>query len=283
MANQYRLNEPEWDDEAYSTYAEYDDDENYGNDDESFLGGLFSSGLNAAGSLLSGNPLGAVKSIGSSIGSVLGVNPTPASTAGIQSRSNLSGQVQTAGGRQVPLKLPESVATKQDINILQGAIQKINGEIKKVAETTTTNGVALTKLSKEVKTVDDKHVSVSKKQNDLISKLGTGVNKLEKDFKILKSQEQMNMMLSMFLQPKLESVTFATARDASGNPIHVVSDETKPFAVKTSKSTDNTLLLLMMGMMGGEGSSGGGFGDMGNNPLMMILMLKAIGGGGSIF
>jgi len=108
MANQYRLNEPEWDDDLNNTYSEYDDG-NYPNDEGEFIGGLLNSGLNAVGSLLKGNPIGAAKSVGSAIGSVLGVQTAPASTAGIQSRSNLSGQVQTAGGRQVPIKLPETV------------------------------------------------------------------------------------------------------------------------------------------------------------------------------
>ncbi len=267
MANQYRLNEPEWD-EALEAYSDYDDDESYDDDDE----GILDSGLQAVGSLLSGNPIGAIKSVGSAIGSVLGVKTAPASTSNIQNRSNLSGQVQTAGGRQVPVRLPETIATKQDINVLQQAIQKINGEVKKVADTTTTNGVALTKLSKEVKTIDDKHVAVSKKQNELIGKLGKRVSRMQ-------SQEQMNMMLSVLMQPKLESITFASK---TGTP--EIKEDGTAHAIADSKSTDNTLLFLMMGMMGGgddEKGGGGGFGDMSNNPLMMILMMKALSGDGS--
>ena len=92
-----------------------------------------------------GNPTGAIagaKKAVSSVGSILGVKSSPVSTAGIQSQSSLAGQLTTAGGKQVPIKLPSTVATKQDIQILQGAIQKINAEISKVASTTTNTKTA---------------------------------------------------------------------------------------------------------------------------------------------
>ena len=279
----YQLN-TEWDDESYAPYYS---DESYGYDDEGFLddiGNIVKTGAGIAGNLLTGNPIGAISSGVKAVGSILGVNTSPASTSGIQSQSSLAGQLTTAGGKQVPIKLPSTVATKQDVQVLQGAIQKINSEISRVASTTTNNGVALTKLTKEVQTVDARHTSASLKQNDLIKKLGVGVDKLGKDLKQVKNSEQMNMMFSLLLQPKLKSITFANGAD--GKPVPVVGNDTTSFAVKDSKSTDTTTLLLLMTMMGGGENGGGGFGDMTNNPLMMILLLKALGGndsGGGLF
>lgn len=283
MATTVQLNDTtEWSDEPYTAY--YGSESYGGDDDEGFLddlGGVIKSGVSAVGNILT-NPIGAATSAVSSVGKILGVHTSPASTAGIQNRPNVSGSVTTAGGKKIPVQVPEA-AHKQDIQVLQAAIAKINSEIKQVADTTTSNGVALSKLTKEVKHIDDKHVSATKRQNELISKLGTGVDKVTKDLKSLRSQEQMNMMMSLLIQPQLQSVTFKGATDKLGNPIPVLRDDTS-VEVKSSTSSDNTLLLLLMsGMMGGDGNSGGMFGDMGNNPLMMILMLKAFSGGsGSI-
>ena len=205
---QYQLNEPEWDDDPYAGYSkDYESYNDYNDDDESFfgdIGGVIKSGVNAVGNILT-NPIGTAGKAISGVGKILGVTTSPASTSGMQSSmGNVMGSITTAGGKKIPVQLGDA-AHKQDIQILQSAVQKINSEIKHVADTTTNNGVALTKLSKEVKVIDDKHVSATKKQNDLISKLGTGVDKLGKDMKSMKSQEQMNMMLSLFMQPKLES------------------------------------------------------------------------------
>ena len=264
MENQYQIN-TEWDDdEAYSGY--YKESYDYGNDDEGILddiGGAIKSGVSAVGSILTA-PFGAAKAVGSSVGKILGVNTTPASTSGIPSQSNLQGKITTATGKQVPIALPPNVAAKQDINILQQAIQKINLEIKKVADTATNNGVALTKLTQEVKEVDAKHVAATKRQNDLIDKLGRGVDKLGKDLKETKSQAQMNMMLPLLIQPSLSTLTFDATPTAD-----------KPVNVKTTSWNDNnSMLFLMMAM--GSGGEGGGFGDMGSNPMMMYFMMQAM-------
>jgi hypothetical protein len=288
MATTVQLNtDTEWSDEPYAAY--YGKDESYGgDDDEGFLddlGGVIKSGVSAVGNILT-NPIGAAAGAVSSVGKILGVSTSPASTAGIQ-KGGVGGSITTAGGKKIPVQVPDA-AHKQDIQVLQQAIQKINSEIKQVADTTTSNGVALAKLTKEVKHIDDKHNSATKKQNELIAKLGTGVDRLGKDLKSFKSQEQMNMMLTLLSQPQLESITFASKADpTTGKPVPITQDGTA-LDVKSSTSTDNTTLLLLMTMMGGSDSSSGGgggmFGDMANNPLMMILMLKAFSGGsGSLF
>ena len=286
MANTIQLNnDAEWNDDPYAGYYSSDyENYDYGNgayyDDESLLGdigGAIKSGVRTVGSILT-NPIGTAGKAVSGVGKILGVTTTPASTAGIQNRPGISGSITTTGGKRIPVQLPEA-AHKQDIQILQAAVQKINSEIKQVADTTTNNGVALTKLTNEVKTVNEKYATTTKTQNDLIAKLGIGVDKLGKDVKSMRNQEQMNMMMSLLMQPKLESVTFK-AQD--GSPAILANGTAHE--VSESKSTDNTLLMLMMGMMGGDegGSSGGGmFGDMGSNPLMMILMFKALSGDGS--
>jgi hypothetical protein len=275
MESVYKLNDESWiDDESYAPY--YDDESYYANDDESILGNLgnaIKSGVSAVGSILTGNPLGAAKSVGTAIGNVLGVNPVPAITAGIQQASNLSGQIMTAAGKAVPFKLPQSVATKQDITILQSAIQRINSEIKKVADTTTNNGQALTKLAKDVKLVDDKHTLATKKQNELISRLGVTSDKLQKAVDSIRSQNQMSMFMPMLMQPKLESIKFENRAGAN-----VVADGTTEYDVESSKSTDNSMLFMLMAMQGnnqGSGNSGGGFGDFASNPMMMYFMMDA--------
>ncbi len=289
MATTVQLNnDAEWDDEPYAVYEkDYESYNDYGNGndyDESFfsdIGGIIKTGVQSVGNILT-NPIGTAAKAVTNVGKILGVNPSPASTAGIQNRGNIAGSITTAQGKKIPVQLP-GAAHKQDIQILQAAIQKINNEIKQVADTTTNNGVALTKLTKEVKNIDDKHITATKKQNELIARLGTGVDKLGKDIKVMKSQEQMNMMLSVLMQPKLESVTFESSALPDGTPRPILRDDTE-VKVKSSKSTDNTLLMLMMTMMGGDSSSngtggGGGFGDMASNPLMMIVMMKALSGG----
>ncbi len=292
MATTVQLNnDAEWDDEPYAVYEKnYESYSDYGNGndyDESFfsdIGGIIKTGVQSVGNILT-NPIGTAAKAVTNVGKILGVNPSPASTAGIQNRGNVAGSITTAQGKKIPVQLPEA-AHKEDIKILQAAIQKINSEIKQVADTTTNNGVALTKLSKEVRNIDDKHIVATKKQNELIARLGTGVDKLGKDIKAIKSQEQMNMMLSVLMQPKLESVTFDAVNGADDKPRPILSDGTE-IKVKSSKSTDNTLLMLMMTMMGGSDSSsngtgGGGFGDMASNPLMMIVMMKALSGDGGL-
>ncbi|KIC89133.1 hypothetical protein [Flavihumibacter sp. ZG627] len=268
METVYRINDESWDDESYDVYYH---DENYSVDDESILGSIgnaIKSGVGAVGSILTGNPLGAVKNVGTAIGSVLGVNPVPALTTGIQNTSNLAGQIITGAGKNLPFKLPATIATKQDINILQSAIARINSEIKKVADANNANGLALTRLSKEVKTVDQKHIMATKKQNEMITKLGASNDRLQKTIAKMKSQNQMNMMMPLLMQPKLESIQFE--KPASG-AAPVQADGTK-YNVSSSASSDNSMLFMMMAMSGDEG----GFGDMGSNPMMLYFMMEAM-------
>ena len=256
--------------DIYSDYESYDNDyEAYDDDDES-LGSFIDSGLNTVGRIVSGgigNALGTAQRVGKGIGTILGINPTPASTTGIQGASNLAGSIQTNTGKNVPVKLPSSIATKQDVYILQGAIRKINTELKKVADTTTNNGVALSKLSGEVKVIDEKHIAATKKQNDLLHRLGRGVDKLEKDMKSTKQQAQMQMMMSMMMQPEIENIKFT-----KGDNSNVTQDDATEYAVSTSTSDDNSLLPLML-MGGGLGGDGN---DLTSNPMMMILLMKAM-------
>lgn len=274
METVYKINDESWDDEAYAPY--YSTDSYYGNDDESILGNLgnaIKSGVSAVGNLITGNPLGAAKNVGTAIGSVLGVNPVPAVTAGIQAASNLSGQIQTATGKSVPFKLPESVATKNDINILQSAIQRINGEIKKVADTTTNNGQALTKLAREVKATDDRHRAISGKQNELIAKLGVSQDKLQKAVDNLRNQSQMSMFLPMIMG-KDDEIKF----EKRGAGENVVADGSTSY--KLEGSDNNSMLFMMMAMSGGFGgnSSNGSSGsnDFFSNPMMMYFMMEAM-------
>jgi hypothetical protein len=258
-------------DYADDIYSEYDSDyDSYGyNDDDESLGSFIDSGLNTVGRIVSGGvktALGTAQQIGKGIGTILGVNPVPASTSGIQNSSNLTGTVQTNTGKSVPVNLPQTIATKEDVYILQGAIRKINTELKKVADTTTTNGVALSKLSGEVKQIDEKHVAATKKQNELLHRLGRGVDKLEKDLKSTKQQAQMQMMLSMFMQPEIGSVKFT-----KGDGSNVTQDNATDYPVTTDNSDDNSMLPLLL--MGGIGGDGGG--DFASNPLSLILLMKA--------
>jgi len=274
MENTYQINNEGFDDEVYSSYEAYgNDDDAYGNDDES-LGSFIDNGLNAVGRIVSGgigNAIGTAQRVGQGIGSILGINPSPASTSGIQNSSNLAGSIQTNTGRNVPVKLPGSIATKQDVNILQGAIRKINTELKKVADTTSNNGVALAKLSSEVKVIDEKHVTATKKQNELLHRLGRGVDKVEKDLKKTQQQAQMQMMMSMLMQPEIDGIKFT-----KGDNSAVTQDAATLYPVSADTGDSNSLLpLMLMGGLGGDNGSGG-MGDFASNPLMMILLLKGL-------
>lgn len=254
-------------------YADYNDegavgyDESYGGNDENseFLLPLISQGLGAVNRLFSGG-VGAVnngvQNAGRTIGNILGINPIPASTSGIQGQSNLQGFVQTTNGRSVPVSLPGIIATKEDIRILSSAIAKINVEVKKVSDVTNANGVALTNLSKKVDGIDGKHIAATRAQNKVIHRMGRGVDRLEKKLKEVQNNAQMTAMFSLISKPQIESLTFPTA-----------PTDGKAAAVTDSKFKTDMLPMIMAMSGGGFGNDGGDSNNIMSNPLMLMLMM----------
>lgn len=260
-----------------SLYADYNDD-SFDNYDESYAGNdengefilpFISQGLGAVNRLISGG-IGAVsngvQTAGRTIGNILGVNPIPASTSGIQGQSNLQGSVQTTNGRSVPVRLPGMIATKDDIKVVTLAIARINAEVKKVSEVTNANGVALTNLSKKTDSVDAKHIAATRSQNRIIHRMGREVDKLEKKVKEVQSNAQMTAMFSLISKPQIESLTFNST--PTGN-----------VATPVTNSVFKTDMLPLIMAMSGGGFGGSGSGDsnnMMNNPLMMILLMGGL-------
>ncbi len=268
MANFQDLNSREFDDEfanIRSLYNEaYVDDDYSGDESEDFLSDI----ARTASSVLTGGINAAANTgrrIASGVGTILGVNPTPVSTSGINRTSNLSATIQSPSGQRMPLSLPSNVATKQDIEILQKAVSKINGEIKAVADANNVNAKAMTKLTSEVQSVESRRLQAQKSTSVTLGKMGSALSKARNDLRKMREQNQMQMMLSMFMQPSYK-VTLTTADIASIAQNNSVELEAK------SSGDDNTF--LMMAMMGGFGGNGGGSDseDGGMNPMMMYLM-----------
>jgi predicted RNase H-like nuclease (RuvC/YqgF family) len=161
----------------------------------------------------------------------------------------------------LPFKLPANIATKQDIDVLRGAVTKINTEIKAVADANNNNAQALTKLTKQVSEIDGKHIAATKEQNKYISKMGRVIDKLGKDLRDTKQQAQMQMMFSLLMPPRLSNITFENDPTA-GTPVNVTD----------SKFAGNNEMMMMMMAMGGLGSDSG---DVNSNPMLMFAMMNA--------
>ncbi|MBK7854434.1 MAG: hypothetical protein IPJ79_05565 [Bacteroidetes bacterium] len=271
MANYQNLNQ-ELEDEIEILYNSTNDNDNYGSDDAEFIDELLpvvNAGIKAVNNIVGGGIQTAANTasrVARGVGTILGVNPTPASTAGIAGSSNLSGTINTSTGKQLPFRLPANIATKADVDIIRGAISKVNNEIKAVADANNVNAQALKKLTKEVDDIDKKHSTATKTQNTYIGKIGKAVDKLGKELKDTKQQAQMQMMMSMMMPNQIDKLTFESAPEAKV-AVPVLNTEMKD---------DNSMLMMMMAMGGMGGSSDAGNNDMMNNPLMMMLMIKAM-------
>ncbi|MEZ5039698.1 MAG: hypothetical protein R2828_07390 [Saprospiraceae bacterium] len=270
-----------WDDESYDDES-YDDeswdDESY--DDESaefrfrpldLLTGGASAAVRAASNVLGKGGRRPVR--------LQGVRPRLTGTGGINPLSNLAGTMTNQQGRPFQVRLPQNIATKDDIAVLKRSIDALNATTVKTTEAVNKNAGETAKIASEVNRIDAKHTKASQAQNQAISRLnkqsarvgkrvnlmGKRMEKMDKDFKNAQQQSQMSMLLPMMLSsdPKIEKITLnpGTTGTAALNTAYN--------AQATFKKEDNTMLMLLPMMMGG------GFGS-GSDSMMPLLMVLAL-------
>lgn len=266
-------------DESYSYDEDYD--ESY-DDSAEFLPFLpnplktISQGINTVGRILSsaGNVARGVN--------LTGVRPNLPSTSGIPAVSNLAGQLTNRAGRSFQFKLPQNVATKEDIAALKKAVDAHNMELRKVSGAVTKNAQETAKIATEVNRVDATHKKATQEQNKVmrtmgtqLSRMGKRVNQLNKELKDTKQQAQMFALLPMFMnqQPELNTVTFQGATPESTGPITInAGSEVKVKTNTYKEDDDNTMMLLLLMMMGGGMGSGSGSGGMDSMMLPLLII-----------
>lgn len=264
--------------ESYTGYAEADedtildrfDDESYDESfDESFDESAFDERFDDDSAEFIGK-FGS-RAIGSAIGALNRIRPTirgrgrlniplpnlPSGlTSGISAVSNLFGRITSPSGKHLDFKLPQTTATKNDIGVLKKAvdantkaIQVNSAAIKKEAE-------AIVSVRNDLKEIDAKHISATKKQNDIMDAINVRVTKLRKDLDRTRQDAQTQQMFSLLMQPKLTNIEFTNAPAQGSNE------------VKSSKFDDSNLF-LMLALSGGLGSGSGSE----NNLLPLVLLM----------
>ena len=257
-------------DENYDEAFAESDDEAYDEPGEFFNPfSAITQGINTVGRIIGGGVSGAARGV-----QLSGVRPNLPSTSGISGMSNLLGQLTNQAGRNFQFRLPQNVATKEDVATLKKAIDAHNSELKKVSDTITRNAQETAKIAAEVNRVDTKHTKATGEQNKVLRTMGTQLSKVNKrtsqlrrELQEAKQQNMMMMLLPMMMNepPKLETITFKEA---------VRTDGPTTVTASTFKSDGNDMMpLIMMMMMGGMGGSSGSGGGMDNMMLPMMLMM----------
>lgn len=272
-----------YDDESYDDPATEYDDESYDEPGE-FINPfqLISQGINTAGRIIGGGLSGAARGVGVNL---QGVQPRPANTSGIPGLSNLLGQLTNQAGRNFQFKLPQNVATKEDIATLKRGIDLHNAELKKVSEAITKNAQETAKIAGEVNRVDAKHVKATGEQNKVLRTMGTQLSKMNKrtsqlrrELQDSKQQAMMFGLLPMIMggqnEPRqIDTIQIEKEGIEDGKTVFTVDETT--FKESTSSSNNSMMPLMLMMMMGGMGGSSGSGGGMdGMMPLMLIMMMS---------
>jgi acetylornithine deacetylase/succinyl-diaminopimelate desuccinylase-like protein len=178
-------------------------------------------------------------------------------TSGIQAASNLAARIIGPSGRAAEVKLPGSVATKADIEVLKKAVDANTKAIGVNTNSIKQQATAITNLRTDLKKVDDKHNAATREQNKVIADVNSRVSKLKKELTDTRKQGEMQALMSLLIQPKIKNLTFEKSPEAGVSA-----------TVKESSFETNMLPLLFA--FGGFGG-----GDGGNNmmlPLALILM-----------
>ena len=195
--------------------------------------------------------------------------PSIPSTA-VSGKSRLLGRLRTRSGRSIPFRLPKSIATQKDIATLRKAIRTNTKNALNNSKGVKRNISGIVQATKQIKSVDRKHTAASKTQNRVMGALNRRVRKLKKDLDETKQQAQMQMMISLLLQPELSSITVGPDAD-SPTPFNP-STGVGTLSVSESDAGDDNLALILAlsGGLGGSGSMGG------MNPMMLLLLSDAI-------
>lgn len=186
-------------------------------------------------------------------------------TPNISGRSNLSGILNTNRG-PFSFKLPPNIATKEDLKKLTASFQvsdkKHEAAIRKNAEAIKGNVAAIRKSNADLKALDKKHSTVELRQNKILDTVNKSVLTLKKDAEQVRQQMQMQAMMSMIMQPKLETIKLkppkAEGSDKDPDPI--------TYTVEESKFKSDMMPLMFMFM---NQPSGGGM-----NPMMFYFMMQ---------
>lgn len=253
----YTVHEDSFDesyDESFDEGAGESFDESYDEGAEFLLGGLLSKGI--------GSAIGAINRIKPTIRGRGRLNiPTPnlpgALTSGLSAVSNLMGRITSPTGKQLNFKLPQTVATKNDIAVLKKAVDANSAAIKINTAAIKKEAEALVSLRKDMKDIDTKHIAATKKQNQVMDAINGRVSKLRKDLDKTKQDAQMQTMFSLLMPPKLKNVTFDQV-PAANSPVNVTA----------SKFEDNNMF-LMLALSGGFGG-----GNDSNSMLPLLFLMK---------
>ncbi len=251
------------------------DDEFYGaeSEDPEFLSGLIQQGI---GSAISGvrNLIGRKPRSSRSVnafrpGSSFLRHSFSRRTPNIGATSNLSGTLNTNRG-PFSFKLPPNIATKDDLKKLAATVmandKKQETAIKRNANAVRGNVAAIRKTNADLSALDKKHSAVELRQNKILETINKRVVRLRKDAEQTKQQMQMQTMMSLIMQPKLESIRLQAPPTEGG-----VTPDPVTFTVQESKFKSDMLpLIFMMSSFGGGGSSDG---NMMNNPMMLYFLM----------
>ena len=195
--------------------------------------------------------------------------PSVPNTA-ISGISQLFGQLRTSSGRRIPFRLPKSIATKKDIATLRKAIRTNTRNSLKNSKGVKRNISGIVQATRRIRSVDRKHTAASKTQNRVMGALNRRVRRLKKDLDETKQQAQMQMMISLLMQPELSSITVEPDSE-SATPFNPATGAGSLSVSESDSGDDNlALILALSGGFGGSGNMGG------MNPMMLLLLADAI-------
>ena len=263
-----------FDDDPYidsaDTAAEYGDDP-FGSDDSSndseFLGALAGLAAPFAAPLISKGIGAAINGVSSllrggsgsrSSGSLqsrkfVSGGPRVAGNIATAIRSNLLGNIRTQSGKSVAFRLPQNVATKQDVQALKKGIAVNAAAIRANTNGVKANAKSILSTSTRLTSVDRKHTQASATQNRILNTLNQRVSKVKKDLDAAQEQQRMLQMFQFLMPAEIEKITLDGAEYGT---------------VDVDYKTN--FLPMMMAM-----NTGGSGGDMMSNPLFMFAMMEA--------
>lgn len=174
----------------------------------------------------------------------------------VKPKSKLAGSLRTSRGN-VPLRLPTNIALKTDVkqlaNQVKQDVKRLNLAVSKnAAGIRTAIGLARA-ASNDVKSIDAKYKKITINQTKVS-------NALDKKVEEMKKQAQQQAMLSLFMQPELETITLKDV--ATGDVVN--------YQVESSDYESNLLPLFFTMGSGGPGGSG----QM--DPMMMFALMQSM-------
>jgi hypothetical protein len=169
-------------------------------------------------------------------------------------------------------------ATRTDVNKLANIASTNRKQNSKAILRNTkaiNKGLGLTTKSlQQIKSLDAKHSRVAKEQNAILKTLSKNVDELKKQTEQAQKNAQMQGMMSMLSQPKLESLDIQLDKFKNGGATTLTEADLKDSldaSIQNAKFESNNLP-LMMAMMGNQSNDKNG----GMNPMMMMLLMNSL-------